>query len=140
MFKLINRITWIISIILWLIIMVIFRDSDFFFFWIIAIFFVKYIFFSKDFINERLDFFSKQIKKWYLETIKNENIENNIKEEEIKTEITEKEWIKAENIGNEKINILLLFRYNTGGTIQTMNHVYEYLINNNINTNFILFI
>jgi hypothetical protein len=38
---------------------------------------------------------------------------------------------------NEKINVLLLFRYNTGGTIQTMNYVYEYLINNNINTNFI---
>lgn len=38
---------------------------------------------------------------------------------------------------NEKITILFLYRYNTGGTIQTMNYVYEYLINNNINSNFI---
>lgn len=37
----------------------------------------------------------------------------------------------------DNLDVQVLFRYNTGGTTQTMFHIYNYLIDNNINSNFI---
>jgi len=38
---------------------------------------------------------------------------------------------------NEKISINIIYRWNTGGTIKTMDTAYEYIMKNNINTEYI---
>jgi hypothetical protein len=38
---------------------------------------------------------------------------------------------------NDNLDIIVLFRYNTGGTVQTMDYTYTYLINNKITSKFI---
>lgn len=41
------------------------------------------------------------------------------------------------NVSYENLDVQVLFRYNTGGTTQTMYHIYNYLIDNSISSNFI---
>lgn len=56
--------------------------------------------------------------------------------DELTNDIREKfeEYKKMEN-NNTKINIL--FRWNTGGTVQTLNSAYDYIVNNNIKCKYI---
>lgn len=44
---------------------------------------------------------------------------------------------KYKNQENDNLDIIVLFRYNTGGTVQTMDYTYTYLINNQITSKFI---
>ncbi len=63
MFQLLNRITWIISIVLWIAIFAI--EEDFFLFALVAVFAVKFFIFSPNYIRKRLQFFKKQVLKGY---------------------------------------------------------------------------
>ena len=87
MSKLLNRFTWIISIITVILITAI--DYDLFFIWLLAWWVVKFFFLSESFIKERLEFFANSLKENYLWNeslpIKNFNKieENKINEEEI---------------------------------------------------------
>jgi hypothetical protein len=44
---------------------------------------------------------------------------------------------KLKELENDKYDILVSYRYNTGGTVQTMYLSYKYLIDNNINSKYI---
>ena len=43
---------------------------------------------------------------------------------------------KLKDLSTNKVDILVLYRFNTGGTIQTMYYTYKYIINNNITTKY----
>jgi len=105
MFKLLNRFAWILSLSFWFIIAFVIIGSkgyrinweDIFFswfFWIIAWLIIKKILFSKNFIQNRLEFFANSLKENYLENKK-----------ETKENVLEK--TKKENIINKDSNILL---------------------------------
>ncbi len=65
MFQLLNRFAWAIAIAMGFIIMSIFWFEWFWIFiWIISIFAVKWLVFSEDFINSRLEFFAKQLDEY----------------------------------------------------------------------------
>lgn len=88
MFQLLNRITWVVSIIFWITIVAI--EEDLLIFWIIGIFLLKYLVFSPNYIRERLRFFQTQLLKgykpenWQTLSLSQEN------HQEVKQENTEK--------------------------------------------------
>lgn len=71
------------------------------------------------------------------QTGKNLIIYNIIIDEKKPNRILKEKYNKLLNLKNLKYDILVLYRYNTGGTVQTMYLMYKYIINNNINTKFI---
>tara|TARA_B100001175_G_C19484940_1_gene629215 strand:+ start:28 stop:1551 length:1524 start_codon:yes stop_codon:yes gene_type:complete len=55
---------------------------------------------------------------------------------ELNNTIIEK-YNKYKSLETDKTKVLILYRWNTGGTVQTLYYTYKYLINENINCNFI---
>ena len=53
------------------------------------------------------------------------------------TDALKEKYEKYENLETEKTKILILYKWNTGGTVQTLYYTYKYIINNDISCNFI---
>lgn len=116
MFKLLNRISWILSLILWFIIVFsLVWGSSYriwdeeimasLFFWIIVWFIIKGLFLSESFINSRLEFFVNNLKERFLDSKINikETKKSDFKNESIEKITEEEKASETKNISQKII-------------------------------------
>ena len=105
MFKLLDRFAWILSITLWLS-LAIYIDNDLFLWWIIFWIIFKFIFLSRSFIEQRVEFFWDALLKKGNISIKKTKTKLDIEVETIKQDLPELNNTKIEKHFDSTIDII----------------------------------